>query len=111
MQYAAGFEQYGEQRIKGQWDSGFQGIVLFPSLPNTFKPCLGLNCLRNSGRNPEARILQHLGAHQLFFCSSATGCAGLSAEAGQKVTISLVYSRPGAHSLLDLPMSNMSLSW
>lgn len=44
------------------------------------------------------QISQHLGAHQLFSVPLPQDVQGFQ-QMGQKVAISLVYSRPGAHSL------------
>lgn len=49
---------------------------------------------------PGGRILQHLDAHQLFSVPRPQDVRGFQ-QMGQKVAISLVYSRPGAHSLWD----------
>lgn len=45
-------------------------------------------------------FLQHLDAYQLFSVPLLQDVPGFQ-QKGQKVTISLVYSMPGAHSLLD----------
>lgn len=100
MQHAAGFEQYGEQRIK---DSGFQELY-FSLTPSyfLFKPCLGLNCLRNKVREKSrGKDFAAPGCAPAFFSVPLLQDVLGFQQEGQKVTISLVYSRPGAHSLLD----------
>ena len=83
----------------GQWAPG---IVLFPHSLILFKPCLGLNCLRN-------KVWEK--SRGKDFCSTWVHTSSFSVpllqdvlgfqQKGQKVTLYLVYSRPGAHSLLD----------
>jgi hypothetical protein len=62
------------------------------------------------GRNPEARVLQHLVAHHSLFWSSATGCAGLATEKGKRSPSLLFIQGPVLILYETLPMSNMSLS-
>lgn len=84
-----------EQRTQGQWGPGARTV------PSTISVMCGLNCFRNKvWEKPRGKDFAAPGCTPAFFCSSAMGCAGLSAD-GAKGHHFPCCSRPGANSLWD----------